>query len=267
MNKLNKIINFYINASIHVAVAIFCLLKITSLSYQITISSFYYLVVFFGSICSYNFLKYYTVFNKTKKYKLLLWITFLTLLLCLLFYIKLTYAEQKGLFVGGILVGTYPYLRKIGWLKLVIVSFVVSLVTLGIPFFIANRLDFLLFIQRVLILFALLVPFEILDSASDNKKMQTLPQRFGIEKTKIFGYLAILLFIFLEFNCSMNTKKGLLFLVNLFISFITVLIIFFTSTKRSRYYTLFWVESIPIFWCVLLLLLKKISSCSCFLFY
>lgn len=253
MYWIQKTINFYINASIHVAVAIFCLLKITNLVYQVPVSCAYYLVVFFGSIFSYNVLKYHTLFYNTKNKKTVLAVTFLAFIFCMYFYMKLTFFEQLSLFLCAMLVVVYPFLRKIGWLKLFLVSFVVSFVTFEIPIFALTKFNFVGFTQRFLVLFGLLVPFEIVDSITDSEKMQTLPQRFGIKATKLAGYLAIGISFFLAIYCGKNDNKWSFYALNLLVSITSMLLLFFTSIERSKYYTLFWVESVPIFWCILLL--------------
>lgn len=254
MNWLQKTINFYINASIHVAWAILSLVKITAITYQIHVSLFYYLVVFFGAIWTYNLLKYYTFICPKKTLSIgLILTTLLAFILSILFYYKLEVIEQIGLFLAGIIVFVYPLLRKIGWLKLFVVAFVVNYVTLIIPLFYFNKLDFIFSIQRFLLLFALLVPFEILDSRTDNKNMRTLPQRFGIGKTKILGYFAVLSCVILDFYLSSNFYTNFFFWVAFFISIITIVTIYFASTQKSNYYTSFWVESLPIVWWLILI--------------
>ena len=131
-------------------------------------------------------------------------------------------------------------------MKLFLVSFVVSFVTFEIPIFALTKFNFVGFTQRFLVLFGLLVPFEIVDSITDSEKMQTLPQRFGIKATKLAGYLAIGISFFLAIYCGKMTTSGLLRLKFTCVNNEYVASIF-TSIERSKYYTLFWVESVPIF--------------------
>jgi hypothetical protein len=60
--------------------------------------------------------------------------------------------------------------------------------------------------------------------------------------------LLLIPFIVLEFLKTNNS------LVSLFIGLVTVIIIHFSSKQRNKYYTNFWVESVPIFWLILLLI-------------
>ena len=147
----------------------------------------------------------------------------------------------------------YPFLRKYGWMKLFLVSFVVTFITVYIPFQTAKELSsdlYVCLIQRFLILTSLLIPFEIMDSKTDYKTLNTLPQLFGINSAKLFGILLVIPFIILEF-----LKLYPSYLV-LPIGIITVLFIDFTEFKRKKYYTSFWVESVPIIWWLLLLLFQ-----------
>jgi len=64
----------------------------------------------------------------------------------------------------------------------------------------------------------------------------------------MLGILLVIPFILLEF-----LKLHPSYLV-LPIGIITVTFIDFTELKRNKYYTSFWVESVPIFWWLLLVL-------------
>ncbi|MEI7509545.1 MAG: hypothetical protein WCJ62_08775 [Flavobacterium sp.] len=132
-----------------------------------------------------------------------------------------------------------------------LVSFVVTFVSVYIPFPIRNRIEmdfYITMMQRFLILVSLLIPFEILDSKTDAASLQTLPQQFGINKTKLFGILLVIPFIILEFIKSNSSFLALP------IGIMTVLFIHFSSVDRYKYYTSFWVESVPIFWLILVLI-------------
>jgi len=77
--------------------------------------------------------------------------------------------------------------------------------------------------------------------------LQTFPQKFGVKKAKYLGYLFLVVFCMV----------GLLFqfeILDIVIAIIVGFFIRFSSTKNSKYYTSFWVESIPIFWWILFLI-------------
>jgi hypothetical protein len=104
-----------------------------------------------------------------------------------------------------------------------------------------------------LIVICLLIPFEILDSKTDEKQLKTLPQLFGIPATKIFGIILLILFLVLSF---MGFRKEKM-VIDVIISVATGLFIAFSNINRNRYYTAFWVESMPVFWLLIYLLIYR----------
>ena len=258
MKIIKKTFDFYIDGSIHLAFAVYCLVEITVFSNHLNPIEYFPLCVFFGTVLGYNFLKYFEVFRsglfRSNKYFTILAISVLVGIGFLFSFYLLKVAIQKLILVSGLLVLIYPFLRKYGWLKLFLVSFVVTFITVYIPFQTMKWLPFEFYIsliQRFLILISLLIPFEIMDSKTDDIALHTLPQIFGINNTKMLGILLVIPFIVLEF-----LKLHPSYLV-LPIGIITVLFIDFTEWKRNKYYTSFWVESIPILWWLMLRLLQK----------
>ena len=252
MHFLKRLFDFYLQSSIHVAIAVMYLVYITDFSSNLYHNFVYPSCVFFGTIVGYNFLKYFEIFRtrrfQHKKYLGILTVTIVSCFGFLFFFLWLKRSVQILIIVSGLLVLMYPFLRKYGWLKMFLVSFVVTLVSVYIPFHIRNRIEtnfYITMMQRFLILVSLLIPFEILDSKTDAKSLQTLPQQFGINNTKLFGILLVIPFITLEF---IKTNSSFLVLP---IGIMTVLFIHFSSVERNKYYTSFWVESVPILWFLL----------------
>lgn len=257
MQNLRKVFDFYIKSSIHVAFAVYCLLEVTVVSNRLNSNDNFSICVFFGTVLGYNFLKYYVIFNKgnfrsNQNFAILILSFFAGIGFLISFYF-LSYSNQKLIVISGLLVLSYPFLRKYGWLKLFLVSFVVTFITVYIPFQTVNWLPiefYLSLIQRFFLLTSLLIPFEIMDSKIDDKSLNTLPQLMGIDSTKLFGILLVIPFIVLEF-----LKLHPSYLV-LPIAVVTVVFINFTELDRNKYYTSFWVESVPIFWWLLLLFIQ-----------
>ena len=115
------------------------------------------------------------------------------------------------LVITGFLVLVYPLLRKHGILKMFFVSFVVAYLT-AFAYIIASPMYHgivaLDFIKRFVLISAFMIPVEIYDSQHDDKAMNTLPQKFGIETAKKFGYLMLLLFVVLDVvNFNRNHKS------------------------------------------------------------
>ena len=257
MSFLKQLFDFYIKSSLHVGLAVLSLVYVTAFSDDLYKDIVYPSCVFFGTILGYNFLKYFYVFWKgnyhSKKYYGILLISFFAFVGFLFFFLWLKRSVQINIIISGIAVLVYPLLRKYGWAKLFLVSIVVTYVSVYIPFQTVKWLPFDFYVsltQRFFILTSLLIPFEILDSKTDLETMNTLPQFFGINRTKIFGIALVIPFMVLEFFKSNSSY------IVIVIAIITVLFIRFTTLKRNQYYTSFWVESIPILWWVLLMVFQ-----------
>lgn len=257
MQILKRLLDFYIQSSIHVGLAVLCLVYVTVFSNDLVKHSSYPGCVFFGTIVGYNFLKYFEVFTKnnfySKKVYGILGVSVLAIIGFFYFFLLLNTKVQNHILITGLFVLMYPFLRKLGWLKLFLVSFVVTYVTVYIPYQNVKCLPidyYVNLLQRFLIIIGLLIPFEIIDSKTDSKTLNTLPQLFGISTAKVFGILLVIPFIIIEF---LKQKADYLVIP---IGIITVLFINFTTLERSKYYTSFWVESIPIFWLILLILFQ-----------
>lgn len=253
MKNFKKIVDFYIQSSLHVAFAVLALVYITEISLQLSGYKNLEWTIFFGTIVGYNFLKYFEAFQNGNfdfnKNRYIIGLTFLSIIAVIFYFLQLNSPTQIYFIKIGLMVALYPFLRKFGFWKLFLVSFCVTAITVYALIiqqdFFSDKEKIVLF-QRFLIVIALMIPFEILDSETDDDSMKTLPQRFGIFKTKLFGISLLFPFLLLEFfkyNFEIST---------ILITAITAFFIGFTSLKRDKYYTSFWVESVPIIWWVLL---------------
>ncbi|MDF1518573.1 MAG: hypothetical protein P1P79_11570, partial [Lutibacter sp.] len=99
------------------------------------------------------------------------------------------------------------------------------------------------------------IPFDIRDVNADSKSLKTLPQFLGITNSKVLGTFLLFGFILLEIFKEHYTDAR--FLVVMTVSIITGLFLWFSSPKRSRYYTSFWVESVPIIWLGMLMFMNN----------
>ena len=253
MRILRSIFDFYIQSSLHVGLAVLALLHCTNLLAKYNLPPPLSSVVFWGTVMGYNFLKYSALFWQGKwKSNRIVALTLFTVLagICFLYnLLQLSWAAQGYLLSAGILVLCYPLLRKYGWLKLFFVSAAVTYITVFIPYCIAANYStemLLQLLQRFFLLSCLLIPFEIWDSANDPLSLHTLPQRLGIPKTKMLGYGLLIPFLILV----VWQPNG--HFASLVIALLSALSIYFTTVKRSMYFTSFWVESVPIVWWVVL---------------
>lgn len=248
MSFLKKAFDFYLNSSIHVGLAVWCLVKITD--YE---ASDYALLVFFGTIVGYNFLKYshlfyYSTFQIFKIQKIL-FLSFFAFCIFIYLYFNQKSVIQIQIGMAGLLVFLYPFVRKIGWIKILFVSFVISFVTIYIPYK-YNNLE-IMFLHRFLVVFVLMIPFEIVDINVDPIHLKTLPQIIGIIETKIIGYIILMLLNIVVFLNKNNINIDV-YIYNL-VSIMLFAAIYFSTRCKTKYYSSFWVESIPIIWFLLLL--------------
>jgi hypothetical protein len=157
MLTLRKILDFYIHSSIHVGVAVFCLVQLSVPQW-----TSYSVLVFFGTVIGYNFLKYFEWFlaNKRLRFNIIgiVSVSILATIAFLLLFLEQGAAIQFDLLVALVLVVLYPFIRKLGWLKPFFVSIVVSYVTVSIP--LKDNADVAwFFAQRFLLLSSLMIPF------------------------------------------------------------------------------------------------------------
>lgn len=240
MLSLRKILNFYIRSSIHVGLAVFCLVQLSNPQWNS-----YSFLVLLGTIVGYNFLKYSEWFLSNKFFRFhyfgILSVTLISALGFLLLFLQQDSSLQLDLIIAFALVVLYPFIRKKGWIKPFYVSFVVSYITLFIPLNWHEEIV-LLFIQRFLLLSSVMIPFEILDSTTDAVAMKTLPHLFGIQRTKQIGYVLVVLYCVVSFHSLDCLYPCFIYALS------SVVAIYFSTEKRSWYYTSFWVESLPVFW-------------------
>ncbi|QWX83040.1 hypothetical protein H0I23_11280 [Cellulophaga sp. HaHaR_3_176] len=267
MKLLIRFFNFYINASIHVALAVLALLEVTDFLLNIPADNFLNTFVFFGTIAAYNFVKYGVEAEKyilvaTRYIKKIQVFSIICLLIALYSMFFLSKETLLFLLVMVALTGLYaipvlPHtknLRNLGGLKVFIVALVWAGTTVVLPAIAISKVilwDIIIeTIQRFLIVLILLIPFEIRDLAYDSPDLKTIPQRFGVANTKVFGSFIVVVFFALTFLKESILPldiiaKGVLFILLGFCMFIT-------KRDQKKYYASFWIESIPIFWWVVI---------------
>lgn len=262
MQTLRKLLDFYLDASIHVALAVLALFWITV--YFLNLAPNYYLagLVFFGSIVFYNIAKdsigVHSVFRGSKRYyRSVRFLSMASLLVALFFFFQLSAVLRWRIVLVAALAGLYliplpgkrPSMRYWAWLKVTWVGFAWSAVTVFLPVS-ASTFDeqgewILLALQRVLMVVSMMIPFEIRDAATDPEGMQTIPQRFGLRTTRWVGYTLLLLFFVLIF------LRERFSLVELAFGFVFAVVMYLgirgARPRQDRYYASFWIEAIPIF--------------------
>ena len=268
MTFLKKLFNFYINSSLHVAFSVFALVRITELYFNLESNSALNYFIFYSTITAYNFVKYFGIAkfhhrSLTKDLKIIQIFSFLCFLL-MCYYGFLLSIKTVFLLTGfGLLTVLYaiPFLsgfqknlRNISYLKIVVVGLVWAGVTVIVPIFdshdvIDSSRISLLFLQRFLLVCVLILPFDIRDIKYDAISLQTIPMKIGIKNTKKLGFVLLLFALVIEFLISTHTTSKNIFLG---FSLITLLFLMRAKENQSKYYSSFWVESLPIFWWIIL---------------
>ncbi|MFD2823064.1 hypothetical protein ACFS5M_05250 [Lacinutrix iliipiscaria] len=274
MRILKHILDFYTNASIHVALSVYALTWITLLEFGISYDESVLYFNFFGTITGYNFVKYFGL-AKFHHRSLANWLKVIQLFSLICFVALCYYAFQLEiktwlyiLVLGAItffyaipflprnvFVDKHHNLRQISGLKIYVIGLVWSGVTVFLPIIdneIPLTLDvFITAFQRFVLVLVLMIPFEIRDLRYDSLKLSTIPQRIGVKKTKIIGILLVMLFFFSEFFKDQIYQANTLIL--LVFTFILLLFIAFSRENQGKYYSAFWVEGLPILWLILVL--------------
>ncbi len=268
MRFLKLVLDFYLNASIHVAFSVYAFLRITEIYFELPYNENLNWFLFFGTITGYNFVKYAGVAklhhkSLTKDLKIIQIFSFLCFLsLCYFMYqvpIKTLYFTIPFvlltiLYAVPFLSGFDKNLREISYLKIIVVGFVWAGFTVFIPIIDAGNeisVDVLfLMLQRFLIVVVLILPFDIRDVKYDAISLQTIPKKIGVEKTKKLGLILLVFSLVLEYLLVTSSIVKTPFMI-----FFFLMIIFLMRAKidQYKYYSSFWVESLPIVWWLLLL--------------
>ena len=271
MRFLKQLLDFYINSSIHVALSVYALVRMTGFLFQITMIESCASFAFFGTIVGYNFVKYNALARTQKlqmrtQLKAIALLSFLSLIMAVYSFLWLERITQliALLFFGITLLYTLPFFpnrknaRNWAGIKIYIVSLCWVGVTLLLPIINAEipltNYVFLVAIQRFILIFVLILIFEIIDLKWDDPHLKTVPQQIGVERTKKLGSMLMLVFVGLEFLYADFNYTTLILKTG--IASTVLLFLLFANEKRSKYYSSFWAESIPVMWWVLLLLFQ-----------
>jgi hypothetical protein len=277
MNFLRQLLAFYINSSIHVALSCFALINITYLTVNIPSDNVVACFAFFGTIVGYNFVKFDALAraNKNKMRSQLKGITafsFLSLLMTVYFYFKLQNTTKivAAVFLFLIILYTLPFFpntknaRNWAGLKIYIVSICWVGVTVILPILnseiVLHQTFYIIAVQRFLLIFALILIFEIIDLKTDDPHLKTVPQQIGLKKTKILGFVLLIVFCGIGFFNDNSNGNSNIQILGLQLYFVIAIVIasflLFANENRSKYYTSIWVESVPVFWWLMLIIIN-----------
>lgn len=272
MEFLKRFFDFYLQSSIHVALSVLSLIGVTDILLHLDANFYLSGFGFFGTIVGYNFVKYDAIARSGKpelsvKLKWFIGLSTLAFLGAVFCFFQLNFTTQiaSGIFLLITALYTLPFFpnrknaRSWAGLKIYIVAlcwvgvtFVLPVLNAGIPM---ETDFFIICIKRFILIVVLLFVFEIIDMAWDDPHLKTVPQQIGITRTKQLGVFLLALFLILElFQIDESRPR---FLISFAIIAVTVLFLIFANAKRSKYYTTFWTESIPVLWWILLLVFRQ----------
>ena len=261
MRFLRRLFELYIFGNIHVALATWALSKLTL--YQLEISPNYSaLFVACSTLVSYNFIRLYR-FQTTDSW-FSHWIKENTIYLSILLilgvlgmlytFLHIPFLAFLVLLPFSLLTLFYSLplfnisLRSVPFAKIFAIAFSWAGATVLFPlassgFSIWNSTILIRFIQQLIFIIILTLPFDIRDITYDKKSLQTLPQVIGFKNSKLLGFFLIIAFIFLNHYTKTNNL--------IILSSLLFFALLFASTKQHKYYAAFLVESIPIIWYLL----------------
>jgi hypothetical protein len=271
MGIFKRFLDFYINSSIHVSLAVYAMVRLTGYLFGIDDIHPSALFAFFGTIVAYNFVKYDALARRHKlqvrtELKLIAGLSFLSFLATLYFFFQLSQTTKIIAFVFLVLTMLYtlPFFpnrqnaRNWAGVKIYMVALCWVGITLFLPVINAGiPISFVMLmvgLQRFILIFVLILIFEIIDLQVDDPNLKTVPQEIGAKNTKIIGSILLLIFVVAPFFIAPFPEGAAYIRVG--IALTTFFFLLFANEKRSKYYTSFWAESIPILWWVLLLIFK-----------
>jgi len=268
MQLIKRLFDFYIFSNIHVAVGVYFFVKISLLSFGIKENTTA-IFLLFSTILSYNFIRFMDAPKRgsefgdwfyKKKYALIL-LSIISGLICLFLVLNFHFKALLVLFPFVLLTIFYGIkipklaisLRKMPGLKIFTIAFCFAGTTVLFPLIQNNvEIDFLVWVftfQRLLFVLLITLPFDIRDIEYDNDLLKTIPQLFGITTAKLIGVIFAILIYIIELTYHFENINNSI--IVLLICFIATLFLLFSKKNQSKYYSAFWVESLPIIWYLL----------------
>lgn len=268
MNVLKRVFDFYLDSSIHIGLSVYALTYCTLFLMELPYDEAVLYFTFYGTIVTYNFIKYGSsakqyFFVATKYLKYIQFLSFVCFVLAMYYAWQLQLKTQITAVGLCLLSSLYilPFLpkqknfRTLPGFKIFIVALCWTGVTVVLPLLNADILSLeasqlFLLVQRFLLVLILMIPFEISDLSYDDTALGTLPQRIGTRQTKLVTYGWVALFLQLEYFIRDTFSTA--FFITVGISVVLIIFVWNANEKKSKYFTAFWVESIPIFWFLVL---------------
>ena len=270
MDSIIRLFDCYVRLNFHVGLAVVALTRITAFNFNISLSLLFYSTVFCIAFLGYNFIKFFSLYlkkksNKTKFFSLLFPPIIIASLIVFIGLLSFTYAALGLVFLAGILVLLYSIplskkrknFRALRGLKIHLVALAWLVITFYLPLVFSETVDLdnLLFstLQRYIFVLVATLPFEIRDLNSDDFQLSTLPQKFGVRNAKLLGIILIIFHLSISFFIIKIPLD--IFIIESFVLLGLMVLILKSKEDQPEYYSSFWVEGIPVLWCLLYFLL------------
>lgn len=281
MKFLFRILDFVVASNVFVAISVASLACLSFLIYG-AMDWHYIRFVFFATIFSYNFMRLVRINIIIKndessrhqlifKYKTSLWLLSLLSLGLAIYYISnvnssiVVYLIILAVISMLYALPVYKYrgrwllLREIPFLKLFLIAVVWAFVTDGLPSIISRgELYYTHFIERVLFVAAITIPFDIRDLKYDSLSIATLPMVVGVRGAKAVAMVLMLVaevIVFYEY-WFVNSISLVSFLGVYLVYELTVFMIYKANENREERYFTVLIEALP----MLLLLVFHLSK-------
>ncbi len=269
MQRSRNILDFIVDGSFIVAFSALCMVEITAYELGFVADKSVLAFVFCSTLAGYNFVKYDNIakvqFPKYSKFMLfILMISGLSAITSAYLFFNFNWRSQAIIAFSTLvtILYTLPFFpnrknaRNWAGAKIYIVSFTWVCITLLLPvaqdFHVIDNI-FFVSIQRFLFVFTLILAFEIIDLNVDDRHLATVPQQFGVKRTKILGAICTVLLYILYLLFDNDSPISII--IATIICTALVISIFAANERRHRYYAGIWIESIPIIWLLLLKIL------------
>ena len=225
MTLFKRFLDFYINSSLHVALAVLSFSVLTAYELNLVGSIFFYSATFCASVAGYNFVKYFglTKFYYRSLTTKLKYIQLVSVLSLMGFGFVIFQLQQSSQIVYVFLalitflyaipmgIKTPKNLRSVGGVKIYIIAFVWAMTTVVLPILesqlVLNLDHWILVLQRIFIVIVLMLPFEIRDLDVDQVHLSTVPQKIGIQNSRLHMIEPL---SYLEFNYLVENAKAVI---------------------------------------------------------
>ncbi len=253
------------------ALAVVALSLLSYLEYGLNADFLLLIFIFLGSITGYNFVKYAGL-AKLHHRSLARNLRFIQVFSFLVFLglIYIAFLQSRGVLLMSALLGLFTLLyaapvltqnrslRDLAGIKIFIIAVVWAGVSVILPLLDHPEVSIidkvLMLLQRALFIIVITLPFEIRDLEFDAAHLVTIPQKIGVKKTRLLGWL--LLFVVLGLELLKRQFQIVNFGALAGAAFLSAYALGLANKKQTQYFAAFGVEALPIAWVLLWFSLK-----------